>query len=464
MCLRNGNSVVEVTNPDNAQIIGHVNGPNSLWHETYVMGDFAYAATEGGGGIQIIDLRNVDNGQVSLHSTYTGQGLSSIHTIQANPDSKRVYANGSNIGFAVIDFTNPTSGVYKGRWTGSYVHDSIIVNWTEGVHAGKEIAFICGADNGLYILDVSNPANIVQLGRLFYVSGGYCHSAALSPDRKYLYINDEFDEINNRVGSASTWVIDIQNLNAPVVKSIYTNNMPVIDHNSWVQDGFLMLASYSAGMRVYDINDVNNIKETGWFDTYPSGNPEDFVGDWGVFAKFPSRTVVASDMQRGLFIFDPSEAKGEGTPILNVNVEVGQLVSGGKKELRYPDGNLFVAINSPGATSEMKPTVQLAVQHETNFSPVTKLNVSWKGAVSLTTGARAEVFLKNQSNSQWVKVGEGQMSTTQQSFSVNDIAVGSFLNTTTGRIDCRLKVQAQGPTAVSKMTAYLDMVRVTAVK
>lgn len=463
MCLRNGNSVVEVTDPENAQIIGHVNGPVSLWHETYVMGDFAYAATEGGGGIQIIDLRNVDNGQVSLHSTYTGQGLSSIHTIQANPVSKRVYANGSNIGFAIIDFTNPTAGAYRGKWTNSYVHDSIIVTWTEGVHAGKEIAFICGAQNGLYILDVTNPSNIVQLARLFYVGDGYCHSASLSPDRKYLYVNDEFDELNNKVATASTWVIDIQNLTAPFVKSIFTNGLPVIDHNSWEQDGFLMLASYSAGMRVYDIRDVNNIKETGWFDTYPSGNPEDFVGNWGVFAGFPSRTVVASDMQRGLFIFDPSEAKGEGAPILNVNLEIGSLVNGGRKELRYADSNNYVATNAPGFSSEVKPTVQLAIRHETTYSPVTKLKVDWRASVSLTTGAKSELFLKNQSNSQWVKVGEGQLTHTQQTFTVDNISVGNFVKAD-GTIESRLKIQSQAPTAVSKMTAFVDMVRVTAIK
>jgi len=88
--LRNGNGFVEITDPENPVQIAHINGPVNLWHETVVMGDFAYAATEGGGGMQVIDLRNIDNGQVTLHSTYTGQGLSSIHTIQANPASKRI--------------------------------------------------------------------------------------------------------------------------------------------------------------------------------------------------------------------------------------------------------------------------------------------------------------------------------------------------------------------------------------
>lgn len=458
--LRNGNGIVEITDPENAKIVGHVNGPVNLWHETVVMGDFAYAATEGGGGMQIIDLRQVDNGIVSLHTTYTGQGLSSIHTIQANPESKRIYVNGSNIGFAILDCSNPTSPVYLNRWQGSYVHDSIVVNWKEGVHAGKEIAFVFGAQNGLYILDVTNANNIIQLARLYYVSNGYCHSGVLSSDRKTLYINDELDEKNQKVSSATTWIVDIENLSNPTVRGVFQNGRKVTDHNSWIQDDFLVLSCYAAGTLVYDVRDPNNLKETGQYDTYYLEN-NSFNGNWGVYAGFPSRTVIASDIQSGLFIYDVSEAKDQGAPILSFKLDVGQLNSGGKKELRLEDGNLLVATNAPGLTAETKPTVQLSVTHETNYSPVVTLDVAWKAAVNLASGARSELFLKDQSLGQWVKVGEADLSPSQTGFSVKNIPVGDFVGAN-GKIESRLKIQSLSPILNSKMTAFVDLVQVKA--
>src|SRR5438552_3256655 len=127
MCLRNGNAVVEVTDPFNAQLIQHIPGPSSLWHETVTLGNYAYAVTEAGGGVQIINLNNVDSGVVTLAATYTGGGMSSGHTVQSNPASNTVYVNGSNLGGLIaLDCTNPTAPVQTGRWPDSYVHDSQI--------------------------------------------------------------------------------------------------------------------------------------------------------------------------------------------------------------------------------------------------------------------------------------------------------------------------------------------------
>jgi len=81
--------------------------------------------------------------------------------------------------------------------------------------------------------------------------------------------------------------------------------------------------------------------------------------------------------------------------------------------------------------------------------------------VNLTSGARSEVFLKDQSLGQWVKVGEADLSPNQTVFTVNDIAAGNFVRMD-GTIESRLKVQSLSPILNSRMTAYVDMVRVTA--
>ena len=48
--------IVDVTNPDAPVEIVQIPGPNSLWKEIKTYGHYAYVVTEGGEGVQIVDL------------------------------------------------------------------------------------------------------------------------------------------------------------------------------------------------------------------------------------------------------------------------------------------------------------------------------------------------------------------------------------------------------------------------
>jgi choice-of-anchor B domain-containing protein len=355
MGLSNGNAVVNITNPALPVIVGHIPGVNSLWHEVCVLGDYAYACTEGGGGIQIIDLRQVDLGIVTLAATYTGNGVSTGHTIQAIPESKLVIINGGNPsppgGLRALDCQNPTAPVEVGTWTTKYVHDALYRTYTEGPYAGKTICFaFCGngSAGGMYIIDVTTTTNaqglripaMQQMGFIKYYPNNnnfYSHSGSLSADGKYIFANDELDEVNGLTPSSTTFVIDVQNLAAPTYVTKFVNPINAIDHNSMIQDGFLFLSAYKSGMRVYDTQNPLQIKETGFFDTFPEGSGLQFAGDWGAWANFPSGTVILSDMNRGLFIVDASEAKGWGAPITSVAGVNITLPADAVKKLRKPD-------------------------------------------------------------------------------------------------------------------------------
>ena len=45
-----------------------------------------------------------------------------------------------------------------------------------------------------------------------------------------------------------------------------------------------------------------NIKELGFFDTYPKNNQTAFEGAWSVYPYFQSKNIVISDINSGLFI------------------------------------------------------------------------------------------------------------------------------------------------------------------
>ena len=56
MCTTGATVVVEVTNPQNPQVIGRINGPNSTWRDVKTYQNRAYTVSEGGSGIQVINL------------------------------------------------------------------------------------------------------------------------------------------------------------------------------------------------------------------------------------------------------------------------------------------------------------------------------------------------------------------------------------------------------------------------
>ncbi|NBP52609.1 MAG: hypothetical protein EBU70_15765, partial [Actinobacteria bacterium] len=53
MGLSNGTGFVEVTNPGSSRIIAFIAGPASTWRNVKTYQNYAYAVSEGGGGIQV---------------------------------------------------------------------------------------------------------------------------------------------------------------------------------------------------------------------------------------------------------------------------------------------------------------------------------------------------------------------------------------------------------------------------
>ncbi len=321
--IRNGTAIVDITNPTAPVTIAHVPGPNSLWHENVVLGDYCYSVTEGGGGIQVIDLHNVDAGVATLVATWTGGNLNNVHTIEADPATKRLFANGTNNGFLILDASNPTALVELGRWTTNYVHDCVIRNYTSGPYAGQQIGFLHCGSAGIKIVNITNPgAAMPTTGALNYYQGVstsfYSHSGSLSADNHYLFANDELDEYYHTASGCTTFVVDVSNLSAPTVASVFNSGVNTIDHNSALRNGYMFLSAYKSGVRVYNVSNPSSLSEAGFFDTYPGGEGSDsFNGDWGVFSNFASGNIVLSDIDGGLFVLDPTEAMGYGAPIVS---------------------------------------------------------------------------------------------------------------------------------------------------
>ncbi|MFM7177768.1 MAG: LVIVD repeat-containing protein, partial [Bacteroidota bacterium] len=141
--LGNGDGlvIVDVNDPSNPAVLHTVPAASSLWREVKTFGHYAYAGTEGGGGITIVDLSGLPATYNS--KIYNGDGaiagqLSSSHTVQVFGNS--LYAFGTNIGTVICDLTDPWNPTYVGSYGAFYVHDGTVRNdtlWSSEVFNGQ---------------------------------------------------------------------------------------------------------------------------------------------------------------------------------------------------------------------------------------------------------------------------------------------------------------------------------------
>ena len=295
---------VEVTDPQNPQVLYQHSGPSSTWRDIKVFGTYAYGVTEGGGGIYVYNMSDIDNGNVSFVGTFNAAGsitTGATHNVAINTESGYLYrAGGGQAGLRIYDLNaNPASPQYVGEWNGRYVHDVQVVTWNSGPLAGRELAFCCCGGAGVRIVDVTNKANPVEIGVTSYPNVEYCHQGWLTEDRRYFIVNDELDEQSFGIPT-TTRVIDVSDPTSPFWADSYTNGSPSIDHNLYIKGNMVFAANYTSGLRIFDISDPFNAVEIGFIDTFPGSNATSFNGAWSTYPYLPSGTVLISDIQQGL--------------------------------------------------------------------------------------------------------------------------------------------------------------------
>ena len=326
MLTTQGTAIVEVTNPTLPNLIETISGPNSQWRDIKVYGSRAYAVSEGGSGIQVINLTNVDSGVVTLENTTTGPGTNATHNVALDEVSGFLYrTGGGSEGLRIYSLANPSAPQYVGSWSQRYVHDAQVVTYTSGPFAGRELAYCCGGlnggstDTGLTIVDVTNKSNPTVLSQVAYPAREYSHQGWLSADRTRFYLGDELDE-GATVSTTTTRVFDVSDPNNATYIGAFDNGNSAIGHNMYERDGILFQANYTSGLRAFDLSqNLNAPPEVGFFDTAPNSSSASFNGLWSCYVGFPSGTIIGSDIESGLFVlrFGPPElaiALAQGEP------------------------------------------------------------------------------------------------------------------------------------------------------
>ena len=307
-----------------------------------VYNDHVYIVSEADGhGLQVFNLANlrgVESEQI-FSADYTDKSFGQAHNIAINEDSGYAYIAGARSkGLYAFDLSNPLAP--KLELEGSqfgYSHDAQIVNYKgpDQDHFGKEIYFGSNEDR-VDIVDVTNKLE-PKLISTFNYDHQYTHQSWLTEDHKYALLGDEVDETIIGVrpfellpdAKTRTIIINLTDLDDPKLHYNYFAETKAIDHNGYVKGTEFFLASYTAGLRVLDVLNIDqkSISETGFFNTYHDddhsgivkktsstklSDPGDHIGEkgeggpfsgaWSVYPYFKSENIIISDINSGLFI------------------------------------------------------------------------------------------------------------------------------------------------------------------
>ncbi len=352
--LENGTGFVEVTDPLYPTIVGFIPGQRSIWRDMKVYREYAYIVHDiptddqfAGDGLQVVDLSRIDEGTITLVRAVTDWGLLTSHNIALDTQGGFAYLSGSNLhgenisngGIIIVDLSDPANPYFDPTtvWADHYAHDTVARTFTDGPYAGRRIAFASCASDGVAIIDVTEESGAITLSTLAYPNTSYCHHSWLSADARWLFVNDEGDERDDPdVPTTTTYLIDVGNLTNPVFVDAFTNGNTAIDHNPMGRDGFLYEANYRSGLRVYDIRDHEAIHEAAYFDTYPANDDANFNGAWGVYVELPSRRILVSDIERGLFVLELAIAGAPTDPLSSASrLRVGPNPSHSRAEVRF---------------------------------------------------------------------------------------------------------------------------------
>jgi choice-of-anchor B domain-containing protein len=310
---------VDITNPISPVYKGKVlahNNTTSIWREISVINNHALIVSETAGhGMQIFDLtrlRNVTTPQVfAPDARYAGFG--NCHTVSSNPATGFVYCDGTNLvsgGPQILNMQNPVAPLLAGSYDDEgYTHDAQIVvyNGPDPDYQGREI-FMGANDTKVAVIDVTNKTNPVTISNFFYDNNSYAHQGWFTPDQKYWILSDELDELNFGFNGRSI-IIDMTDLDNPVLKGEYYGTTPAIDHNGYIIGNNFFLASYTAGLRIMNTSTIatsGTMNEIAFFDTYPSTNAAQFNGVWNTYPFFASGSIIMSDIDTGLYIVKKS--------------------------------------------------------------------------------------------------------------------------------------------------------------
>ncbi|HXI19480.1 MAG TPA: choice-of-anchor B family protein, partial [Gemmatimonadales bacterium] len=323
-----GTAFVDITDPSHPVYVGQLpktaGSPSSSWRDIKTYKHYAFIVSDAARehGMQVFDLdklRHPGRMPVTFTEDAHYSRIHSAHNIVVDTSTGFAYIVGSSGGgemcgggLHMVDIRDPLhpgfAGCFSDPATGragtGYTHDAqcVVYHGPQAKYQGHEICFNFN-ETAVEIADVTDKAHPVALSHQGYPNVGYAHQGWLTEDQKYLYEDDELDEVEGLVTGTRTLIWDVSDLDNPVLAGEYSSQDHSSDHNLFVVGDTVYQANYRSGLRVLDIADRLHPTQIGYFDTMPVGADDPgFEGAWGNYPFFKSGVVAVSSIDEGLFV------------------------------------------------------------------------------------------------------------------------------------------------------------------
>ena len=288
--VRDGLSIVDVTDPSSPTEVFFELGPNSTWRDPFYHDGYAYCVTEGGGGLLIVDMSPLPSVGPLSTTLYTGSTFpfESAHNMFIDGENNKAYIFGTDNfdGAIILDISDPMNPQELGVWNDFYIHDGFV--------RGDTLWAAC-LEDGVFVVDVSIPSTPSILAN-WGTPSEFAHNVWPSDNNLECFTTDE-------VTSGFVTAYNMSNLQnvAETDKARHPLSEGTIPHITHFINDYLVTSYYRDGVTVHDVSDPSNMVLTGYFDSSPlNGNGSD--GAWGAWPFLPSGNVLVSDIDEGLFI------------------------------------------------------------------------------------------------------------------------------------------------------------------
>lgn len=301
-----GTVIYSLKDPKNPKRDTFIPGSTSIWRDMKSFKNHIYVtADQGNQGVLIINMENAPNKITFKYSRLPAPtpvkpgNVGNCHNLWID-EKGFMYLSGctpQSGGVLIYDLnTNPEEPVYVGAADATYSHDNYVRNdtlYSAEIYAGN-----------FSIYHIKDKNKIIKLASQ-PTTTHFTHNVWLSDDHKYLFTTDEKPQ-----GKVDAYAIgnpsDIKLLHSfrPAVL-LNQNSLP---HNTHfiknAKGSFIVTSWYEEGVSVADVSDPGNMVEVGIGRTTKGGN-----GCWGAYPFLPSGLILASDMDNGLFIYEPNYTK-----------------------------------------------------------------------------------------------------------------------------------------------------------
>lgn len=318
--VRDGVSIVDVTDPQNPVERGYITGPRSTWRDMKTFNGWAYIVHDNvdgnrpGAGLLSVDLTGLPDTITPDEYFYTEPQVPTAIGTETITRCHNIYIDEFGIAYLAgcdanaggnvfMDVNEPGQPKMIGPGPSIYAHDVYTrdnLMYSSEINAGRM---------GVY--DVSDKDNIKALG-FQRTPFAFTHNVWLSDDSKIAYTTDEKDNAPIAAYDVSD-PTDIQELDRFRPALSFGNG--VVPHNVHVWNDYLIISYYADGCIIVDASRPNNLVEVGNFDTW-TGADAGTNGMWGAYPFLPSGNILGTDVDNGFYVFVPNYVRAchlEGT-------------------------------------------------------------------------------------------------------------------------------------------------------